>query len=146
MQWITVNVNKISINRNWRIKLVRRACDVVIYSLIRRSIRWIREPHSNWCLQVKHVCFCKSMSMLNNQQHCIVLKLPSNELKKIKRSIILPLFQLCSFLTNTSPLGLNGPFSENAPTPREEQPGPEITNHQDPERFHFFQNPVKKIY
>jgi len=35
-----------------------------------------------------------------------------------------PLFQLCSFLTRTSPLGLKGPFSENAPTPREEQPGP----------------------
>ena len=36
----------------------------------------------------------------------------------------LPLFQLYSFLTSNSPLGLNGPFSENAPTPREEQPGP----------------------
>ena len=38
--------------------------------------------------------------------------------------ITIPLFQLCSFLTSTFPLGLNGPFSENAPTPNEEQPGP----------------------
>lgn len=36
----------------------------------------------------------------------------------------LPLFQLYSFLANISPLGLNGPFSEKAPTPKEEQPGP----------------------
>jgi len=27
-------------------------------------------------------------------------------------------------LTNPSPPGLKGPFSENAPTPKEEQPGP----------------------
>lgn len=36
----------------------------------------------------------------------------------------LPLFQLYSFLTNISPLGLKGPFSLNAPTPTEEHPGP----------------------
>lgn len=36
----------------------------------------------------------------------------------------IPRFQLYSFSTKTSPFGLNGPFSENAPTPREEQPGP----------------------
>lgn len=36
-----------------------------------------------------------------------------------------PLFQLYSFLIRNSPFGLKGPFSENAPTPREEQPGPE---------------------
>jgi hypothetical protein len=41
----------------------------------------------------------------------------------------LPLFQLYWFLTSTSPLGLNGPFSENAPTPKEEQPGPAHTTH-----------------
>jgi len=35
-----------------------------------------------------------------------------------------PLFQLCSFLIRTLPSGLKGPFSENAPNPREEQPGP----------------------
>jgi len=35
-----------------------------------------------------------------------------------------PLFQLYSFLINTFPFGLKGPFSENAPTPTEEQPGP----------------------
>ena len=38
-----------------------------------------------------------------------------------------PLFQLYSFLTSTLPLGLNGPFSENAPTPTDEQPGPTFT-------------------
>lgn len=37
---------------------------------------------------------------------------------------LVPVFQLCSFLTRSSPSGLKGPFSENAPTPREEQPGP----------------------
>lgn len=29
-------------------------------------------------------------------------------------------------MTNLFPLGLKGPFSENAPTPTEEQPGPFI--------------------
>jgi hypothetical protein len=38
-----------------------------------------------------------------------------------------PLFQLYSFLTSALPLGLNGPFSENAPTPTDEQPGPTFT-------------------
>lgn len=38
---------------------------------------------------------------------------------------VVPLFQLYSFLIRNSPFGLKGPFSENAPTPREEQPGPE---------------------
>jgi hypothetical protein len=35
-----------------------------------------------------------------------------------------PLFQLYSFLNSTCPLGLKGPFSEKAPTPSDEQPGP----------------------
>jgi len=35
-----------------------------------------------------------------------------------------PLFQLYSFFTSTCPLGLKGPFSEKAPTPSEEHPGP----------------------
>lgn len=35
-----------------------------------------------------------------------------------------PLFQLYSLLTRALPLGLNGPFSENAPTPTDEHPGP----------------------
>ena len=38
-----------------------------------------------------------------------------------------PLFQLYSFLTSALPLGLNGPFSEKAPTPTDEQPGPTFT-------------------
>ena len=36
----------------------------------------------------------------------------------------IPLFQLYSFFTSTCPLGLNGPFSEKAPTPSDEHPGP----------------------
>jgi len=46
-------------------------------------------------------------------------------------------FQLNWFLTKASPLGLNGPFSENAPTPREEQPGP---SKQHEKKFNFSQN------
>jgi hypothetical protein len=42
----------------------------------------------------------------------------------LDKSIYEPVFQLNWFLTKASPLGLKGPFSENAPTPREEQPGP----------------------
>jgi lipoprotein-anchoring transpeptidase ErfK/SrfK len=38
------------------------------------------------------------------------------------------LFQLYSFFTSTCPLGLNGPFSEKAPTPSEEHPGPTPTS------------------
>ena len=48
----------------------------------------------------------------------------SEEMSNANRWIYLPLFQLYWFLTSTSPLGLKGPFSENAPTPKEEQPGP----------------------
>lgn len=37
---------------------------------------------------------------------------------------MLPLFQLYSFLSNVSPLGLKGPCSQKAPAPIDEQPGP----------------------
>lgn len=59
--------------------------------------------------------------------------LPSNVNTKTQKKCYLPLFQLYWFLTSTSPLGLNGPFSENAPTPKEEQPGPanKKRNHKD---------------
>ena len=40
-----------------------------------------------------------------------------------------PLLQLYSFLIRTFPCGLKGPFSENAPTPTEEQPGPTPKKH-----------------
>lgn len=42
--------------------------------------------------------------------------------------LFLPLFQLYSFRSRTCPFGLKGPFSENAPTPIEEQPGPTTKN------------------
>lgn len=39
--------------------------------------------------------------------------------------MVTPLFQLNSFVTRfPPPLGLNGPCSEKAPAPTEEQPGP----------------------
>lgn len=47
-----------------------------------------------------------------------------------------PLFQLCSFLTSPFPLGLKGPFSENAPTPKDEQPGPANNNHTIQTNYH----------
>lgn len=58
------------------------------------------------------------------------IQLPEEKNGKIflKNNVISPLFQLCSFITRPSPLGLNGPFSENAPTPSEEHPGPAYTN------------------
>ena len=39
-------------NKNGRIKLMKHACDPVIYSLIRGGICCIRESNSNWCLQI----------------------------------------------------------------------------------------------
>jgi len=50
----------------------------------------------------------------------------------------LPLFQLYSFITSICPLGLKGPFSENAPTPTEEQPGPfQYENKREPNILNF---------
>jgi hypothetical protein len=48
----------------------------------------------------------------------------SRKKKTQRETVLVPLFQLCSFLIRTLPFGLKGPFSENAPTPREEHPGP----------------------
>jgi hypothetical protein len=50
------------------------------------------------------------------------------DLKLLQETKLSPLFQLYSFLTRPLPLGLNGPFSENAPTPTDEQPGPTQTH------------------
>ena len=50
---------------------------------------------------------------------------PPHTIKKIKRKDVeRPLFQLYSFLTRLSPLGLRGPCSTKAPAPIDEQPGP----------------------
>jgi hypothetical protein len=79
----------------------------------------------------EHICLRIRIAL-----HPVMQTTNSEETSNANHWIYLPLFQLYWFLTSTSPLGLKGPFSENAPTPKEEQPGPanKIPDIQNPNR------------